>query len=73
MNTKLIHGLDCEWDQTDDGHRAVYKVPPDEVPVAFAARVIYELRLDCERLNSEVLELACGVAPVAQALRGEGR
>jgi|JI10StandDraft_1071094.scaffolds.fasta_scaffold12813_13 hypothetical protein len=57
MNTKLIHGLDCEWDQTDDGHRAVYMVPPDEVPVAFAARVIYELRLDCERLNSEVLEL----------------
>lgn len=51
------HGVDEEWSETDDGHRIIYFTDPSEVPARVAARVIYELRLDVDRLNNETIEL----------------
>lgn len=48
-------GLDHEWDLTDHGDEMIYSVNPAEVPPAFTARVIYELRKDCDRLNTEAV------------------
>ena len=51
----MLHGLDHDWHATDLGDYRIYKQRPDDIPVACAARVIYELRLDIDRLNGEVM------------------
>jgi hypothetical protein len=50
-------GLDEEWDLTDEGDHFIYTADPLDVPASVAARVIYELRKDCNRLNTEVMTL----------------
>lgn len=54
------YGLDEEWDLTNEGDQMIYTTNPPDIPVAFAARVIHELRKDCNRLNSEVMEARNG-------------
>lgn len=53
--THVIHGQADDWSETDYGHHFIYTADPDVIPASCAARVIYELRLDCDRLNSEVI------------------
>jgi hypothetical protein len=45
-----------DWDLTDEGEHAIYTLAPDLVPASVTARVIYELRKDIDRLNSESME-----------------
>jgi hypothetical protein len=49
-------GLHVDWDLTDEGEHTIHTLAPDQVPVSAAARVIYELRKDVDRLNAEALE-----------------
>lgn len=51
-----LHGQPDEWSETDTGHRVIYEMNPSDIPASCAERVIYELRLDVDRLNSEVME-----------------
>lgn len=53
---KFPYGLDEEWDQTNEGHHAIYTMNPSDIPASQAARVIYELRLDIDRLNREAMK-----------------
>jgi hypothetical protein len=51
----LIFGLDDDWNCTDIGDAMLYSCSPDNIPDEFVPRVIYELRCDIARLNSEVM------------------
>ena len=51
-----------DWNVTEEGHHMIYEMPPEDVPVSLAARVIYELRLDVQRLNAEAINLHNAVA-----------
>lgn len=51
-----FHGQHTDWHETDVGHHMIYMTDPANIPASCAERVIYELRLDIDRLNSEVME-----------------
>ena len=55
MSVHYLYGREEDWDMTDKGQHTIYSMDPDLVPARDSARVIYELRLDVNRLNAEVM------------------
>lgn len=55
MTERYISGQPEGWSETNEGHATIYEMAPSAIPADQAARVIYELRLDVERLNAEVI------------------
>lgn len=72
MNTQItpdrIYGLNADWNCTDEGDTACYTTDPAEVAPEHAARVIYELRADVGRLNTEVMVAMATIRELRAAL-----
>jgi hypothetical protein len=48
---------DENWSETEEGLLTIHDMNPGLIAPGIAARVIYELRLDVARLNSEAIEV----------------
>jgi hypothetical protein len=55
INRATIYGMPVEWTEGEEGHLTVYDMAPELIPADQVARVIYELRLDVNRLNAEAI------------------
>lgn len=53
-----LHGQPADWDESEEGHLTIYAMDPALVPADQTERVIYELRLDVARLNTEAMGYA---------------
>ena len=56
LTNATIYGQEVDWSESDEGHQTIYEMAPNLIPADQAARVIYELRLDVTRLNSEAID-----------------